>query len=137
MSCSQPTEGFERNLQLSERISRHNGFVEIAVKSELLYILIRENEIQLDLCQIQLDFTFPENLTEFTEKVFTQPTRPNSKVKSFTWFLLSGDESEENINWEQFECPMSFSQCHYDWCATSDNSAMVNILFSKYNIYMI
>jgi hypothetical protein len=100
-------------------------------------ILIRENEIQLDLCQIQLDFTFPENLTEFTEKVFTQPTRPNSKVKSFTWFLLSGDESEENINWEQFECPMSFSQCHYDWCATSDNSAMVNILFSKYNIYMI
>ena len=47
-------------------------------------ILIRENEIQLDLCQIQLDFTISNNLTEFTEKVFTQPTRPNSKVKSFT-----------------------------------------------------
>ena len=44
-------------------------------------ILIRENEIQLDLCQIQLDFTFPDNLTEFTEKVFTQPTRPIVKLK--------------------------------------------------------
>jgi hypothetical protein len=27
-------------------------------------ILIRENEIQLDLCQIQLDFTFSQHLTE-------------------------------------------------------------------------
>ena len=62
--------------------------------------------------------------------------RTYSKVRRGT-NGLSGDESEENINWEQFECPMSFSQCHYDWCASSDNSAMVNMLFSKYNIYMI
>jgi hypothetical protein len=70
--------------------------------------------------------------------MFTQPVRPNSNIKSFTCFLLSEDVIElfkKDLEWEQIKCPMSFPQCHYDWCVTGDNNAMVNMT-GIYDIYI-
>ena len=68
--------------------------------------------------------------------MFTQTVRPNSNIRFFSCFLLSEDVIElfkKDLEWQQIECPMSFPQCHYDWCVTGDNNAMVNMILA----YMI
>ena len=75
-------------------------------------------ELQLDVCQIKLRFTFKKN---HREEMFTQmvASPKATKPKSFTFFLLSLDDIE--VPWQQFSCPMEFPQCGYNWCINSEN----------------
>ena len=85
-------------------------------------VLIDVEDIQLKHCQFQLNFTF--NIDHSTE-MFTQSLGASTRSKSFTCFLLSQEATE--LKWQEFECPMSFPQCHYDWCVTGDNNVVVNM----------
>jgi hypothetical protein len=85
-------------------------------------VLVDLDDIQLEQCQFELNFTF--NL-DHTEEMFTQSIIPTSRSKSFVFFVLS--EEVPFLEWQQFECPMSFPQCPYDWCVTGDNNEVVNM----------
>ena len=82
--------------------------------------LIGQEDIQLNQCQFDLTFTFDK---DHTNEMFTQQLVPTSRLKSFLCYLLS--ENITKLYWQQFDCAMSFPQCHYDWSVTSDNNAMV------------
>jgi hypothetical protein len=74
------------------------------------------------MSQFPLKFTFDK---DHSREMFTQPVVGSNRSKSFTCFLLN--ITNLKLAWQQFECPMSFPQCHYDWCVTGDNSTMVNM----------
>jgi hypothetical protein len=74
------------------------------------------------MCQFSLKFTFD---IDHSREMFTQPVG-RGRSRSFTCFLLNIKNPE--FAWQQFECPMSFPQCHYDWSVTGDNNVMVNML---------
>lgn len=84
-------------------------------------VIIDYEDIQLEYCQFELTFSF--NIDHKTE-MFTQPV--GNRNMGFTCFLLNTESFE--LDWQQFECPMSFPQCYYDWCVTGDNNTMVNML---------
>ena len=78
-------------------------------------------DFELEESQFPLKFTFD---IDHTSEMFTQPVVGGSgRHKSFTCFLLN--EAAPELEWQRFECSMSFPQCHYDWCVTGDNNIMV------------
>ena len=82
-------------------------------------VLIDLDDFQLENCQFQISFTFDIN---HSDEMFTQPSE-NSRFRSFTCCLLSRAATE--LKWQIFECPMSFPQCHYNWCVTGEHDEMV------------
>jgi hypothetical protein len=54
--------------------------------------------------------------------MFTQPVQGSSRFTSFNFFLLNLFHDED---WQEFQCPMVFPQCQYNWCVTGENKMVI------------